>query len=122
MYSDYMYTPPEDEMVDAALSGYCMQASCLNNNISNSQNFTCDNSYCIEETVVPTVPDIDDPHWFFDFALYIGGAIHLLMSLAMVISYFLVNAGNFVLPDFIYQYMYVVVGSCVTTSMITLYL
>ena len=118
MYSDYMYTPPEDEMIDATLSGYCMQASCLNNNIS-SQNFTlgnCDSSYCIEETAVPTVPDIDDPHWFFDFALYIGGAVHLLMSLAMVISYFLINAGNFVWPDFIYQYMYVPLISFVATS------
>ena len=114
MCSDYMYTPPEDVMVDTNLSGYCMQASCYNNNINSLHNFTlddCDNSYCAEETAVPTVPDIDDPHWFFDFALYIGGGIHLLMSLAMVISYFLINTGNFVWPDFVYQYMYVAVNS-----------
>ena len=103
-----MYSPPEDTEVDPLLSGYCTRL-CHNNMTTNSM-FTpnqCNINYCTEETAVPTVPDIDNSHWFFDYALYIGGGIHLLMSLAMVISYFLINAGNFVLPDFVYKYMYV---------------
>lgn len=109
MCRDVIYSPPEDIDIDPLLSGYCMERLCHNNTIINST-FTpnqCDPSYCTEETVVPTVPDLDNSHWFFDYALYIGGAIHLSMSLAMVISYFLINAGNFVLPDFVYEYMYV---------------
>ena len=78
----------------------------------------CNADYCMEETVVPTVPDIDNSHWFFDYALYIGGAIHLSMSLAMVISYFLVNAGNFVLPDFVYEYMYVNLSMMLNVSLL----
>jgi len=53
------------------------------------------------EIIVPTVPD-QSQNWFFSFVLYIGGSIHLLMSLAMVITYFLVNGSNFVMPDFFY--------------------
>ena len=122
MYSDNMYSPPEDEIIDPMLSSYCMQELCNGNNMSNST-FTlddCDASYCTEETVVPTVPVIDDPHWFFDYTLYIGGAIHLLMSLAMVISYFLINGRNFVLPDFVYQYMYVTLSICVAINIVHL--
>lgn len=102
-----MYNPPEDVVVNSSLNAFCVEMSCYNNNNSAFISSQCDNSYCETETVVPTVPDIDNRHWFFDYALYAGGAIHLLMSLAMVISYFLINASNFVLPDFVYQYMYV---------------
>ena len=48
--------------------------------------------------LTPTIPE-DRDHWFFDHALYVGGAIHFLMSLSMLISYTLINASNFVLPD-----------------------
>ena len=58
------------------------------------------------ETRVPSIPDINN-HWFFDNFLYAGGAIHLAMSLAMAVSYFLINTANFVLPDFVYEYIYV---------------
>ena len=97
-------------MIDTMLSGYCVEASCYNSDVNDSMFMPeqCDSSYCeVVETLVPTVPDIDDRHWFFDYALYIGGGIHLLMSLAMVISYFLINKANFVFPDLIYKYMYV---------------
>ena len=104
-----MYNPPEYDMIDPMLSGYCV-ASCYNKVVDNST-FTsdwCNRSYCeVDETVVPTVPDIDNYHWFFNTVLYIGGVPHLVLSLFMVISYFLINAPNFVLPDFFYHYMYV---------------
>ena len=103
------YSPPENEIADPSLNGYCVEASCHNNIIDST--FTldqCDSSFC--EVAVPTVPNIDNRHWFFDYVLYIGGTIHLLMSLTMVISYFLINAANFVLPDFFYRYMYVKLG------------
>ena len=67
----------------------------------------CDRSYCVNEAVVPSIPDFVNSHWFFDFFLYIGGAIHLAISLAMAISYFLIHAANFVLPDFVHEWMYV---------------
>ena len=56
-------------------------------------------------TADPTVPLDQNRHWFFDYALYIGGGIHLLMSVSMVMSYFLINGSNFVLPDAFYKYM-----------------
>ena len=97
-------------MSDPMLSGYCMETSCYNNIVDDSAvNFTsdsCDPSYCeVAKTLVPTLPDINNNHWFFDYALYIGGAIHLLMSLAMVISYFLINVRNFVLPAFVCDFL-----------------
>ena len=101
-----MYSPPEGVAINATLSGYCVAASCYKNNVSNGTNSSalCNPTYCEMESPVPTVPDIDDNrHWFFDIFLYIGGAVHLSMSLAMVISYFLINAGNFVLPDFMHN-------------------
>ena len=108
IYRGYVYSPPEHEMTDATFSGYCVQASCYNNVVNNNSTFTsdlCNSSYCeVEKTLVPTLPDIDDNHWFFDYFLYIGGVIHLWMSLTMTISYFLINARNFVLPGFI-QYL-----------------
>ena len=92
------------------LSSYCAETSCYNKVVDNST-FTsdlCNHSYCeVDKTVVPTVPDIDNYHWFFNTVLYIGGVAHLMLSLFMVISYFLVNAPNFVLPGFCYRYMYV---------------
>lgn len=99
----YVYSPPEDKMTDPLLSGYCTEIFCYNKVINHSR-FTpdlCNSSYCEVETPIPTVPDVDNHHWFFDKVLYIGGAIHLMMSLAMVISYFLINTVNFVLPNFI---------------------
>ena len=59
------------------------------------------------ETRVPSIPEINNNHWFFDNFLYFGGAVHLAMSLAMAVSYFLINAANFVLPGFVYEHKYV---------------
>ena len=106
--SGYVYSPPEDEMTDAMLSGYCVETSCYNNVVYNSSfnSDSCDSSYCeVTKTLVPTLPDIDNNHWFFDYALYIGGVFHLYISLVMVISYFLKNARNFVLPSFIDDFL-----------------
>ncbi|XP_065894275.1 inositol 1,4,5-trisphosphate-gated calcium channel ITPR1-like isoform X2 [Dysidea avara] len=50
------------------------------------------------EIVVPAVPELQDKHWFFSYVLYIGGAIHLLMSLGVAISHFLINYSNFAMP------------------------
>ena len=50
------------------------------------------------EIAVPSVPQQEDNQWFFSYVLYIGGGIHLLMSLVMTISYFLINGSNFVMP------------------------
>ena len=95
-------------MINATLSGYCIETSCHNNHVNDST-FTpdlCNSSYCkVEKVLVPTVPDINDRHWFFDYVLYIGGSIHLFMSLVMVIYYFLVNKVNFVLPDLIRRHI-----------------
>ena len=105
-----MYSPPEDAVTDPNLNGYCVKTSCYKNPLTNNITLNpdqCNQSYCEKETLVPTIPDHDYHHWFFYYALYVGGTIHLLMSLAMVISYFLINAKNFVLPKFVYQYMYV---------------
>lgn len=90
-----------------ALSRYCQSVSCYGGTINNSTFMVndCDNNLC--KTVTPTVPANQNSHWFFDYALYIGGSIHLLMSLAMLISYLLINAANFVLPSTFYKYMQV---------------
>ena len=108
LYSGYMYSPPEDEMTDTMLNGYCLENSCYNNIVANSSfnSDFCNRSYCeVTKTLVPTLPDIDNNHWFFDYALYIGGVIHLLLSLVMIISYFLINVRNFVLPGFIREFL-----------------
>ena len=106
----YVYSPPNDSGNDTVIS-HCLVTSCYNHITTNSSN-VCDSSYCEMKTPVPTVPDSDNDfwflhghHWFFDFALYAGGIIHLLMSLGMVISYFLIHAANFVLPDFIINFL-----------------
>ena len=54
------------------------------------------------DIVVPTVPRQTE-NWFFSYVLYIGGGIHLLMSIAMATTYFLINGSNFVLPAFFYR-------------------
>ena len=54
------------------------------------------------DIAVPTVPR-QTGNWFFSYILYIGGGIHLLISLVVTITYFLINGSNFVLPDFIYR-------------------
>ena len=92
-----MSNPPENETI------YCMEDLCRINRTNSSD---CKSSNCEMETCVPTIPDIDNYHWFFDNLLYLGGTIHLVMSLAMAVSYFLINAKNFVLPDFVYRYVY----------------
>ena len=88
-----------------ALSGYCQDVSCYGDTIENSTFMpnNCDNNLC--KTVTPTTPVDQNKHWFFDYALYIGGSIHLLMSLTMVTSYFLINLANFVLPSAFHEYM-----------------
>ena len=102
-----MYSPPEEVTTNPLLNGYCVETSCYSNVVDNST-FTsdqCNSSFCkVAKTLVPTLPDIDNGHWFFDYFLYIGGVIHLLMSITILISYFLINKPNFALPDFILQY------------------
>ena len=94
-----------DNADNDALRGYCQSVSCYGDPVVNSTFMpsSCDDSLCM--TVTPTTPVDQGGHWFFDYALYIGGGIHLLMSLAMLISYLLINASNFVLPDKFYTYM-----------------
>ena len=107
MCRGYVYSPPDDVVVDPMLNGYCVETSCYDNVVSNST-FTsdqCDRSFCkVAKTLIPTVPD-DNQHWFFDYFLYIGGTIHLMMSIAMLVSYLLINKANFVLPDFVRWYV-----------------
>ena len=56
----------------------------------------CNSSLCTSETLVPTAPDISDhPHWFFSYALYIGGIIHLLLSIIMLAFFFVLSAQDF---------------------------
>ena len=82
------------------LNQYCVETSCYNNFVNST--FTpsdCDRHLCtVAKILTPTVPE-DSSHWFFDYFLYFGGTIHLVMSLAMLMSYFLINAPNFILPD-----------------------
>ena len=76
------------------LNRYCVEAVCYSNNI-NSSVFTpedCNRSLCVYEALSPTVPDFSDHrHWFFSYTLYIGGVIHLYMSLQMLLSFFILN-------------------------------
>ena len=83
------------------LNRYCVDAVCYNSNVSSSI-FTsedCNRSLCVSEALIPSVPDIrDDKHWFFSYALYIGGSIHSLLSLIMLIFFLVINAPDFQPP------------------------
>ena len=89
------------------LNNYCVDAVCYNNNINNSifSPEDCNRNLCVSETVTPTVPDIrDHSHWFF-YALYIGGGIHLLLTLAMVAFFVIFYAPHYSHPDLEYLYL-----------------
>ena len=125
--SGYTYNAPDDgdsiSPDEMAMNTFCLEASCYNNNIF-STNFTvadCDREQCtIAQSLTPSIPENDGrSHWFFGYALYIGGGIHLLMSIAMVMSYFLIYSSNFVLPDFFYTYVYVI---CIQQNVILILL
>ncbi len=45
-------------------------------------------------------PDVDD--WFEKYLLYILGAFHLVLTLWMLVEYFVINLPNFVLPRYFY--------------------
>ena len=79
-----------------------MEAVCYNNSI-NSTTFTpedCSGGSCVSEQLIPTIPDIGDhSHWFFSCALFIGGSIHLLLSLLMALFFFALNFPDFGTPD-----------------------
>ncbi len=45
-------------------------------------------------------PDTDN--WFDDVVVYLLGTIHLVLSLWMLVEYFVVNWPNFVLPRYVY--------------------
>ena len=45
-------------------------------------------------------PDV--PHWYIPILFYILGPIHLIMSVMVVIEYFLINFPHFKLPQFFY--------------------
>lgn len=105
MHRGYTYNAPKDGTSlsdnERMLNNYCVQTSCYNNLISNTTFTTsdCNQSLCtVAKVLTPTVPE-DNGHWFFDYFLYVGGAIHLLMSLSLLISYYLIKASIFVLPD-----------------------
>ena len=84
------------------LNGYCVNAVCYNNSIISDSIFTpddCNPSLCASEAVVPTEPDIgDQPHWFFNYALNFGGTLHLLMSVAMALSFFTIYTPDVEIP------------------------
>ena len=92
------------------LNRYCVEAVCYSNNI-NSSVFTlgdCNHSLCVSEALTPTVPDIGNhPQWFFSYTLYIGGVIHLLMSLAVLLFFFILNAADVNPVPFHQCYLYV---------------
>ena len=76
------------------LNNYCVEAVCYNNTVNSSlyKPEDCRNNLCSSQTLSPTLPDVaDHPHWFFSCTLFIGGAIHLLMSLMMLASFFVIN-------------------------------
>ena len=88
---------------ESMLNRYCVEAVCQNS-IVNSNIFTpddCNRSSCVSEALIPSEPDIGDhSHWFFTYALYIGGGIHLIMSLFMLIFFLILNLiPDFKLPD-----------------------
>ena len=51
---------------------------------------------------LPTIPLVEQ--WFAYFALFILGAVHLVMTIIQVAAYFLVNWPNFYyIPAFVYR-------------------
>lgn len=57
-------------------------------------------NYSFSEAAGAIRPDVDD--WFGNVLLYILGTFHLVLSLWMLVEYFVVNWSNFVLPHYIY--------------------
>ena len=104
IYREDVYRSPDatSHSNGSLLNSYCVEAVCYNN-IVNSTMFTpedCSGGSCVSEQLSPTVPDVDDhPHWFFSYALFIGGSIHLLLSLLMLIFFFALNISDFGTPD-----------------------
>ena len=103
-YRRNVYNSPVDQSTTSngsSLNMYCREAVYYNNNI-NSSIFApedCNRSLCVSETLVPTMPDLDDHrHWFFSYVLYIGGVIHLLLSVTMLVLFFILNAQDFSRP------------------------
>ena len=88
---------------ESLLNRYCVDAVC-HNSMVNSSIFApedCNSSLCVSEVLTPSQPDIGDhSHWFFTYALYIGGGIHLVASLLMLIFYLILNTPDFQPPLF----------------------
>ena len=102
-YRENVYNSPDDRSTSngSLLNTYCTEAVCYNSSVNSSmfvpQN--CNSSLCTSETLVPTAPDISDhPHWFFSYALYIGGVIHLSLSVTMLVLFFVLSAQDFSSP------------------------
>ena len=100
----YVYNSPDTVSATNAsmLNGYCVNAVYNNNSIISDSIFTpedCNRSLCASEAVVPTEPDIGDhSHWFFNYALYFGGTLHFLLSVAMALSYFIIHIPEVKIP------------------------
>ena len=84
------------------LKKYCLEVVCYNNSV-NSSIFTpqdCNHSSCVSEAHIPSVPDISDhPHWFFSYTLYCCGAIHLILSVLMLVFFIILNVPTYDLSD-----------------------
>ena len=92
-YRESVYRSPATSHNNGSiLNSYCVEAVCYNNSV-NSTIFTpedCSGGSCMSEQYSPTIPDVGDhPHWFFNYALYSGGAIHTLISLIMFVLFLL---------------------------------
>lgn len=67
-------------------------------------NFFINNTDVIEQAAqhLPIIPLVEE--WFGYFALFILGAVHLVMTIMQVLAYFLVNWPNFYyIPEFVYR-------------------
>ena len=95
-YRENVYHSPDtiSHNNGSMLNSYCVEAVCYNNNV-NSTIFTpedCSGGSCVSEYLSPSIPDVGDhPHWFFCYALHIGGAIHLIISILVVGLFFVLN-------------------------------
>ena len=99
-HREYVYNSP-DAANESLLNSYCVDAVCYNNNVNSSIFIpeNCNRSLCVSEAHVPTVPDTtNDPHWFFYYALRIGGSVHLVFSFLMFISFLVINGPDFQPP------------------------